>query len=355
MYIPVKFTNGIQKIDAEIQPRTFKEMNLHEKDIEEFLRKNIDVIFGDEETLLVVGQQVRDQTRGVSDLTAIDANGNIVLIEIKRDIDDIKSRREPFEFQAVRYAASYAKIQNPEEIVELVYSAYIERHKDEYELGDLTSSEKARRELNQFLASNNAVKTFNSKQRIILIASAFDDQTLSAVAWLIANKVDISCFTITPADVGEQQFLEIEKLLPPPKLDDYYIGITSVGTAAATTPQSSGITAVARTITRTWLPRMTKLFEWGLIKPGDQVKIKNFADSEAEAVNSAYVRYKGEEMKYNDWGQNVTGWSSINIYDWTVLIEKNETLSDLRAEKMAELEQKTEDVGEQLEEFDVKQ
>src|SRR3712207_8389409 len=42
--------------------------------------------------------------------------------------------------------------------------------------------EKASRILNDFLEKNNALKTFNSKQRIILIASSFDKQTLSAAA-----------------------------------------------------------------------------------------------------------------------------------------------------------------------------
>ena len=141
MYIPVTFDDGIQRNEAiEIKVRNFKDLNLQERHIEEFLRKNINLLFGDGETLLVVGQQVRNASNGISDLTAIDADGNVVLIEIKRDVEDIKTRKEPFEFQAMRYAASYAKISTPESLVELVYSSYIEIHKDEYELGDLTKN-----------------------------------------------------------------------------------------------------------------------------------------------------------------------------------------------------------------------
>ncbi|MEG5063308.1 hypothetical protein QUB33_06760 [Microcoleus sp. B3-A4] len=336
MYIPVTFDGGIQRNEAiEIKVRNFKDLNLQERHIEEFLRKNINLLFGDNETLLVVGQQVRNASNGISDLTAIDADGNIVLIEIKRDVQDIKARKEPFEFQAIRYAASYAKISTPESLVELVYSSYIEIHKDEYELGDLTPSEKARRELNKFLSSNDALKTFNKKQRIILIASSFDEQTLSAVAWLISNGVDVLCLNITPVFIGEQGFLSIDKILPPAQLDDFYVSLAGVGS-----PIEGDIISTASAFNRTWLPRMDKLFEWELIKAGDSIEIKDFESSEAIMIDPTLVRFKGEEISYNSWGKKVTGWSSINIYEWAVLSSTKRTLHELRKEKMAELEAK---------------
>lgn len=336
MYIPVTFDGGIQRNEAiEIKFRNFKDLNLQERHIEEFLRKNINLLFGDDETLLVVGQQVRNASNGISDLTAIDADGNVVLIEIKRDVQDIKARKEPFEFQAIRYAASYAKISTPESLVESVYSSYIEIHKDEYELGDLTPSEKARRELNKFLSSNDALKTFNKKQRIILIASSFDEQTLSAVAWLISNGVDVICLNITPVFIGEQGFLSIDKILPPAQLDDFYVGL-----AGGVSTIKEEIISTASAFNRTWLPRMDKLFEWELIKAGDCLEIKHFESSEAIIVDTTFVIFNGEEISYNNWGKKVTGWSSINIYEWTMLSSIKKTLHELRTEKMAELEAK---------------
>ncbi|MEG4022755.1 hypothetical protein [Microcoleus sp. S13C4] len=337
MYIPVTFDHsGIQRNEAiEIKVRNFKDLNLQERHIEEFLRKNINLLFGDDQTLLVVGQQVRNASNGISDLTAIDADGNIVLIEIKRDVQDIKARKEPFESQAIRYAASYAKISTPESLVELVYSSYIEIHKEEYELGDLTPSEKARRELNKFLSSNDALKTFNKKQRIILIASSFDEQTLSAVAWLIANGVDASCLKITPVFIGEQGFLRIEKILPPAQLDDFYVGL-----AGECSTIKEEIISTDSGFNRTWLPRMDQLFEWELIKAGDSIEIKEFESSEAIIIDDTFVRFNGEEISYNNWGKKVTGWSSISIYEWAMLSSTNRTLHELRKEKMAELEAK---------------
>lgn len=342
MYIPVKFENSIEKSDIEAEIKSFKEIGIKEKEIEEFLRKNITLIFGEEETLIVVGQQVPNENGGISDLTAIDAEGNIVLIEIKRDIEDIKSRKEPFEFQAIRYAASYAKLKTPEDVVDTIYTRYIDRHKNEYDLGDLTPNEKARRELNQFLVNNDALKTFNSKQRIILIASAFDDQTLSAVAWLISNNVDISCFTITPLQIGNQSFLDIIKVLPPEQLDRFYVNIASKTSFI----KQGSVKVTQDKIKRTTLPRMNKLFEWNILKAGDALKIKNFDQSEAEVVDSNNVRFQNETIPYNTWGQRVTGWSTINIYDWAIATGQDKTLAQLRAEKMAEMENMIPDIDE---------
>lgn len=65
-----------------------------------------------------------------------------------------------------------------------VYAPYIEKYRSEFEPGELTSFELGIRKLNEFLRVNDAQKNFNEKQRIILVASDFDEQTLSAVAWL---------------------------------------------------------------------------------------------------------------------------------------------------------------------------
>lgn len=101
----------ISKYKAEsIEPVTFSDLGMQESDIEELLRNNIEMIADEEKSMLIVGQQVRNVHYGRSDLIAFDNNGDIVLIEIKRDRKDIENRKESFEFQAIRYAASYATI-----------------------------------------------------------------------------------------------------------------------------------------------------------------------------------------------------------------------------------------------------
>lgn len=330
MLIPVKIQNSIEVEDVEIENTNFKSLNLREEHIEEFLRKNIDVIFQDE-SLLVVGKQVVNKENGRSDLTAVDENGNVVLIEIKRDAADIIQRKEAFEFQAIRYAASYAKIKTQDELVDKVFGAYIEKYRDEFELGDLTACEKASRILNDFLEKNNSLKTFNLKQRIILIASSFDKQTLSASAWLIENGVDISCFQLSPMKIGQEYFIDISRILPPPSLEDFYVEVDSKKISKY---KSKSDTAITRTI----LPGMDKLFQWGIIQSGDIVVIKNRYNSEATVIDSKYVNFNNEKLTFNKWGQKVTGWSSIRIYDWAMIKGNDKTLHELREEKMLYLE-----------------
>ena len=126
---------------VKVEAVTFAELGLQEADIEEILRCNIDMLCGDEESMLIVGRQVKNEKLGRSDLTAVDNTGSIVLIEIKRDMKDIENRKEAFEFQAIRYAASYATIESPDELVKNVFAPYIEKYRSEFELGELTSYE----------------------------------------------------------------------------------------------------------------------------------------------------------------------------------------------------------------------
>ncbi len=77
----------------EIEETTFAELGKKESDVEELLRKNINMVCNGEESVLTVGQQVKNAENGRSDLTAIDDEGNIVLIEIKRDKKDIEHRK----------------------------------------------------------------------------------------------------------------------------------------------------------------------------------------------------------------------------------------------------------------------
>ncbi len=327
MFVPIKISDkGIFPRDSEIEEHTFKSVGLKEMDIEEYLRKNIKVIFEDDENLLIVGQQVHNSGGGRSDLTALDKDGSLVLIEIKRDIKDVSKRKESLEFQAIRYAASYAKISTPAELVDKIFAKYIERHKSEFELGELTPAEKGRRIINDFLKKNEATASFNKRQRIILIASGFDSQTLAAISWLISNNVDISCFEIKLARYKKQNFLRIEKIMPPEKLEEYYLDIHETST-----PSLAVITGANKKLNK---PRIPELIQSRLIKPGDRLFITNHPDSEAVIVDENFVKYKHKKIRYNDWGCRITGWSTICIYEWAVHKPTNKKLAELRDEIM---------------------
>jgi hypothetical protein len=331
--IPVTVANGSPRIglaSAELSPRSMKDLNLVEADLEEFVRKNVELLFPeDDATLLIVGQQVRNVAGGRSDLVAVDSTGAIVLIELKRDAADISARKEPFEFQAIRYAASYALITDPDMLVQRLFAPYVERYRNEFGVPELTSHELARRTLDEFLRKNNA--DFNKRQRIILIAANFDPQTLSACAWLSRNSIDIRCLRLQPYAFSGQHLLFVEQLIPPAKLEDYFVPVAvSSGNASAVSASRPG--------TRQPLPRMDQLIGWGLVSAGDTVFIRDHPERPANIVDANGVRDNGHEMTFNAWGKAVTGWSAINIYEWTIHKKTGKTLDALRRQKLAELE-----------------
>ncbi|MBX9752386.1 MAG: hypothetical protein K5Q68_22550 [Roseococcus sp.] len=46
-------------------------------------------------------------------------------------------------------------------------------------------------------------------------------------------------------------------------------------------------------------------------------------------LDGRHVEFKGKRMTFNDWGQRVTGWTSIRIYT-TVCLPDGRTLDQLR-------------------------
>ena len=316
---------NIKKNRAEkLEPVTFSELGMQENDIEEILRCSIDMLCDDEESMLIVGRQVKNEKLGRSDLTAVDNNGNVVLIEIKRDRKDIENRKEAFEFQAIRYAASYATVESVDDLVKKVYAPYIEKYRSEFELGELTSYELGIRKLNEFLAVNGAESSFNKKQKIVLVASDYDDQTLSAVAWLNSNNVDMSCFKLTPYKINNEVFLKAEKILPLTDYDDYYVNL--MDKTAPSVKQH-------KDITRRSLPKIDAMLDWGVVKVGDIIVAKGRED-EATLLENGNVTVEGKEMSLLAWLKEVFEWSNIATYDFSVIKNNGKTLAQIREEYM---------------------
>ncbi len=309
---------------VKVESVTFSELGMQENDIEEILRCSIDMLCDDEESMLIIGRQVKNEKLGRSDLTAVDNNGNIVLIEIKRDRKDIENRKEAFEFQAIRYAASYATIASVDDLVKKVYAPYIEKYRSEFELGELTSYELGIRKLNEFLTVNGAENSFNKKQKIILVASDYDEQTLSAVAWLNSNNVDMSCFKLTPYKINDEVFLKAEKLLPLTDYDDYYVNLMD---------KTSPVVKQHKDITRRSLPKIDAMLDWGVVKVGDIIVAKGRED-EATLLENGNVTVEGKEMSLLAWLKEVFEWSNIATYYFSVLKDNGKTLAQIREEYM---------------------
>ena len=311
------------KIPTKLEAISFSDLNWKENDIEELLRKNVDMLCDDEDSMLIVGKQVQDVNHKRSDLTAIDTDGNIVLIEIKRDVQDIMARKEPLEFQAIRYAASCATIKTIDELIHNVFAPYVEKHRKEFSEQQLTSSELAKRILDDFIKQNN-ITVFNQRQRIMLISSGFDSQTLSAVAWLNSNHVDISCFQLCPFKLGDLVLVDMKRILPLTEYEDYYVDI-----ADSVNPQKS----IQKSGSKNSLPKIDQMLEWGVVKAGDVIIPKGRSE-EAELLESGQVRTSDREMSMQAWLKEIFGWQSVQTYAFAVLKRTGQTLSQIREEYM---------------------
>ncbi|WP_406545406.1 hypothetical protein [Succinimonas sp.] len=313
----------------DIEETTFSEIGYKECHLEELIRKNINIICDDDESIFIVGQQVTNEKKARSDLTAIDNEGNLVLIEIKRDKIDIEHRKEPLEFQAIRYAASCATIDSIDKLVTYVFQPYVEKHKIEFsnDSGKHPNfTEIALQRIKDFLNENEIdQKKFNRSQRIILIASEFDEQTLSAVAWLNNNNVKISCFEIKPYKTHDEKIiLDVKKVLPISEYSDFYIPIQN---------QLIGGNASKSSIKRKKRLNIDDLLRLNLIEP-NTVLIDTRMGKKATLQSDGDVKIydTGEIQSIQNWLKSIYNWASVQSFKFLKVEKTNKLLLDIRDE-----------------------
>ncbi|PZW36969.1 hypothetical protein C8P66_1505 [Humitalea rosea] len=61
------------------------------------------------------------------------------------------------------------------------------------------------------------------------------------------------------------------------------------------------------------------LFALGRLAAGTTLTIRGREDFAAWVLDGQTVEFKGERLSFNDWGQRVTGWTSIRIYTMACL------------------------------------
>ena len=193
----------------EINETTFYENDLKERQhIEEWIRKNPEVM-GEE--LLIIGHEYDDfENNERIDLLAIDKDGNLVVIEVKRD-----NSGNNVDFQVLKYV-SYMSRRTSKEIVE-IYNDYINNN-----LLQLDPIQ----EIMEFLNIDNEAllnDMLNNTQRIIIIGKEFDKRVLSVCAWLYENGINIKCISIKPYEYKDEIFIDTNQIIPPEKIEEYYI------------------------------------------------------------------------------------------------------------------------------------
>lgn len=78
--------------------------------------------------------------------------------------------------------------------------------------------------------------------------------------------------------------------------------------------------------------RLKDMLADGRIFVGDRVFVRKYPERIATIIDADTVEFEGRYTSINTWGQQVMGWSSINIYDQVILERTNQPLKSLREE-----------------------
>ncbi|MDY6912143.1 MAG: MmcB family DNA repair protein [Chloroflexota bacterium] len=184
----------------EIPVTSFGELNLKERfDIQEWIDGTPEILG---EALLIIGKELILPSGKRLDLLAVDKQGAMVVIELKRD-----DSGTDVEWQAIKYA-SYCSSFSQDDIY---------KHFAEY-LG--TDADDAQVKIEEFI--NCEPEDLNERQRIVLVSKEFHSEVISAVLWLRESEIDVECIRLTPhRDATGSLFVNPEIIIPLPEAKDY--------------------------------------------------------------------------------------------------------------------------------------
>lgn len=208
MYIIDRDKNRISKL----KQKSFSELKFREREhLQEWIANNTTSL-GEE--LLIIQKEFSgfSETNERLDLLALDKLGNLVIIENKLD-----DSGKDVTWQVIKYA-SYCASLTKQDILK-IYQDFLgtsaiaqDKISEFYENKDISEIL-----LNQGLNS----------QRLILVAANFRKEVTSSVLWLINFKIKLQCFKVTPFELNEQLFLNVEQILPTKDTEDFAISIAT--------------------------------------------------------------------------------------------------------------------------------
>ncbi len=191
--------------DGDIDPlksTRLSDEGFHERDLQEWIiERPAELLKGE---FLLIGREVTVKGLGDAiDLLAIDPDGNLVVIELKRG-----SLKDPVDFQSLKYAAytahwDYDHLKHQFE----TFRSAAGRH-----LFD--SDTPFQDELDEFC---NEEYSINQDQRIVLVGEDIRDRLHLIVRWLADRDVDVTVITVELLTDGERYFLDTEQAIPVPE------------------------------------------------------------------------------------------------------------------------------------------
>ena len=212
----------------------FAQLGFQERhDIQEWVAANPGILGED---LLIIGKEFSgfDRTNERLDLLAVDADGKLVVIELKRDDSGADAH-----WQAIKYA-SYLHRVDADRIIEML-AGYAE-----------VSKADATNKLLQHLNADD-LNALNNDQRIILASHRFAPEVTSAALWLNEKAPGdnlITCIQLTPyrdAKTGSL-YVQANTIIPVPGAEAYMIGVGDSSDGGSRVVQ--GTSSLAETFAR---------------------------------------------------------------------------------------------------------
>ena len=180
------------------------------RDIQEWAAANPSILGQD---LLIVGKEFSgfDRTNERLDLLAVDSDGRLVIIELKRDDTGADAH-----WQAIKYA-SYFHRATADVIVKMAAEYWGDSEEDSFT------------RLLEHLGADD-LNGLNKDQRIILASHRFAPEVTSAALWLNQKGLRedlITCVKLTPHQDLQTGALYVQAstIIPVPGVDDYLIGV----------------------------------------------------------------------------------------------------------------------------------
>lgn len=292
---------------APVSPTSFTALNIWERrHLQEWIRNNPEILG---EKLLIVSIEFDRFSNSDDrlDLLALDEDGNLVVIELKRD-----PAAGFADLQSIRYAAMVSSM-----TIETLIPHFIAYNK-KY-CNESISTTEANEKIRSFI-TNESFTEFSNKPRIILGSEGFSTEITTTVLWLRQSGIDITCVKITPYHFNNQSVIVPNIIIPLQEAKQYLIEIQI----------KEGERAQA---TRKNAPRtMRFLIENQIIKAGDKIYLKNALPSwitfdENDATYSATITGKLGQSDAVCWDKDSDEYA-ISALTWQIFKDKHPTKKD---------------------------
>jgi hypothetical protein len=201
-----------------LEPTRFDALGVTESDIEEWVIETPSIL--DEDLLVVASQYAKfDRTAERPDVLALDPDGKLVVIELKRGRADATT-----DLQAIKYA-SYCSTISAEELQQDYRGFWNSRRPEDDQLTPEDVGEEFRNFLGEEITTTEegyADFALDDRPRILLAAGSFGPEITTPVVWLEREfGMDITCVELEAHQRDGEVFVSSRRVLPVPEAEEY--------------------------------------------------------------------------------------------------------------------------------------